>query len=144
MLADRDHCLQYMVAVALLKGGLTAEDYEDEAAAEPRIDELREKMRVVENDRFTRDYLDPEKRSIANAVRGFFRDGRATERVEVEYPLGHCRRRAEAMPRLRAKFEHAIATRFAPRTVERILGLFDSARKLAATPVREFIDLWMA
>jgi 2-methylcitrate dehydratase len=142
--ADRDHCLQYMVAVALLKGGLTAEHYEDQAAEEPRIDELREKMRVVENDRFTRDYLDPEKRSIANAVRVFFRDGRATERVEVEYPLGHRRRRAEAIPPLRAKFERAIAARFAPRTVEQILGLFDSARKLAAMPVREFMDLWIA
>jgi 2-methylcitrate dehydratase len=142
--ADRDHCLQYMVAVALLKGGLTAEDYEDEAAADPRIDELREKMRVVENERFTRDYLDPEKRSIANAVRGLFRDGRATERVEVEYPLGHRRRRAEAIPRLRAKLEHAIAARFAPRTVEQILSLFDSAQKLAAKPVREFMDLWIA
>jgi 2-methylcitrate dehydratase len=133
-----------MVAVALLKGGLTAEHYEDQAAEEPRIDELREKMRVVENDRFTRDYLDPEKRSIANAVRVFFRDGRATERVEVEYPLGHRRRRAEAIPPLRAKFERAIAARFAPRTVEQILGLFDSARKLAAMPVREFMDLWIA
>ncbi len=142
--ADRDHCLQYMVAVALLKGGLTAEDYEDEAAAEPRIDELREKMRVVENDRFTREYLDPDKRSIANAVHVFFRDGRATERVEVEYPLGHRRRRAEAIPPLRAKFERAIAARFAPRRVEQILGLFDNAQKLAAMPVREFIDLWIA
>jgi 2-methylcitrate dehydratase len=141
--ADRDHCLQYMVAVALLKGGLAAEDYEDEAAADPRIDELREKMRVVENGRFTRDYLDPEKRSISNAVRVFFRDGTATARVEVEYPLGHRRRRAEAIPPLRAKFERAIAARFAPRTVEQILGLFDSDRELAAKPVREFIDLWI-
>ncbi len=100
--ADRDHCLQYMVAVALLKGSLTAGDYEDEAAADPRIDELREKMSVVENERFTRDYLDPEKRSIANAVRVFFYDGAATERVEVQYPLGHRRRRAEGVPLLRA------------------------------------------
>jgi 2-methylcitrate dehydratase len=142
--ADRDHCLQYMLAVALLKGGLTAEDYEDEAAANPRIDELREKMQVVENQRFSRDYLDPEKRSIANAVRVFFRDGTATGRVEVDYPLGHRRRRAEGIPLLRAKFERAVTARFAPRPVEQILGLFDSARKLAAKPVREFMDLWVA
>ncbi len=141
--ADRDHCLQYMVAVALIKGGLTAEDYEDEAAADPRIDELREKMQVVENQRFSRDYLDPEKRSIANALRVFFRDGAATERAEVDYPLGHRRRRAEGFPLLRAKFERAIATRFAPQPVERILGLFDSPLKLAAKPVHEFMDLWI-
>jgi 2-methylcitrate dehydratase len=142
--ADRDHCLQYMVAVALLKGGLTAEDYEDEAAADPRIDELREKMQVVENQRFSRDYLDPEKRSIANALRVFFRDGTATERVEVDYPLGHRRRRAEGFPLLRAKFERAVAARFAPQPLERILGLFDSAQRLAAKPVHEFMDLWIA
>jgi 2-methylcitrate dehydratase PrpD len=133
-----------MVAVALLKGGLTAEDYEDQAAADPRIDELREKMRVVENGRFTRDYLDPEKRSIANAVRVFLRDGSATGRVEVEYPLGHRRRRAEAISPLHAKFERAIAARFAPCTVEQILGLFGNARKLAEKPVREFTDLWFS
>jgi 2-methylcitrate dehydratase len=142
--ADRDHCLQYMVAVALLKGGLTAEDYEDVAAADPRIDELREKIQVVENQRFSRDYLDPEKRSIANAVRVFFRDGAATERVEVDYPLGHCRRRAEGTPLLRAKFEQAVAAKLAPRKLEQVLGLFDSAQKLAAKPVHEFMDLWMA
>jgi 2-methylcitrate dehydratase len=142
--ADRDHCLQYMVAVALLKGGLAAEDYEDEAAADPRIDELRKKMQVVENQRFSRDYLDPEKRSIANALRVFFHDGAATERVEADYPLGHRRRRAEGFPLLRAKFERAVAARFAPQPMEPILGLFDSARKLAAKPVHEFMDLWIA
>jgi 2-methylcitrate dehydratase len=142
--ADRDHCLQYMVATALIKGDLTAGDYEDEAAADPRIDELREKMQVVENQRFSRDYLDPEKRSIANAVRVFFRDGAATERVEVDYPLGHCRRRAEGTPLLRAKFEQAVAAKLAPRKLEQVLGLFDSAQKLAAKPVHEFMDLWMA
>jgi 2-methylcitrate dehydratase len=142
--ADRDHSLQYMVAVALLKGGLTPGDYEDEAAADQHIDELREKMQVVENQRFSRDYLDPEKRSIANALRVFFRGGAATERVEVEYPLGHRRRRAESFPLLRAKFERAVAARFAPQPVERILGLFDSAQKLAAKPVHEFMDLWVA
>ncbi len=110
--ADRDHCLQYMVATALIKGDLTAGDYEDAAAADPRIDRLREKMRVVENARFTRDYLDPEKRSIANAVRVFFRDGASTGRIEVEYPLGHRRRRAEehsAVAReVRARHRHPV------------------------------------
>jgi len=142
--ADRDHCLQYMVAVALLKGSLTAGDYEDEAAADPRIDELREKMSVVENERFTRDSLAPEKRSIVNAVRVFFRDGAPTDRVEVQFPLGHRRRRAEGIPLLRAKFEHAIAARLARRQAERILGLFESARNLAEKPVHEFMDLWIA
>jgi 2-methylcitrate dehydratase len=140
--ADRDHCLQYMVAVALLKGGLTAGDYEAEAAADPRIDQLREKMLVTENERFSRDYLDPEKRSIANAVRVFFHDGAATGRIEVEYPLGHRRRRAESVPELRAKFQHAVAAQFAPRTVESILNLFDDPSRLLPMPVREFMDLW--
>jgi 2-methylcitrate dehydratase len=141
--ADRDHCLQYMVATALVKGDLTARDYEDEAAADTRLDELRGKMHVVENERFTRDYLDPGKRSVGNAVRVLFRDGTSTERVEIEYPLGHRRRRAEAMPLLRAKFENAIAGRLAPRPLEQIRGLFDAPARLAATPVHEFMDLWI-
>jgi 2-methylcitrate dehydratase len=133
-----------MTAVALLKGGLTAEDYEDEAAADPRIDELREKMRVVENERFTRDYLDQEKRSIANAIRVQFQGGAVTERVEVEYPLGHHRRRAESVSGLRAKFQHAVAAQFAPRTLESIVNLFDDPARLFPMPVHEFIDLWAA
>jgi len=142
--ADRDHCLQYMTAVALLKGGLTAEDYEDEAAADPRINELREKMRVVENGRFTHDYLDQEKRSIANAIRVQFQGGAVTERVEVEYPLGHHRRRAESVSGLRAKFQHAVAAQFATRTVESIVSLFDDPARLFPMPAHEFIDLWAA
>jgi 2-methylcitrate dehydratase len=142
--ADRDHCLQYMVAVALLKGNLTAADYEDEAAADPRIDALREKMQVRENERFSRDYLDPDKRSIANAVRVGFRDRAPSERVEVEYPIGHRRRRTEGMPLLRAKFEHAISTRLAPHASERILRLFEQPGRLDETPVHEFVDLWIA
>jgi 2-methylcitrate dehydratase len=142
--ADRDHCLQYMVATALLKGGLTAEDYEDEAAAGPRLDRLRDTMRVAENERFTRDYLDPEKRSIANAVRVIFRDGSSTERIEVEYPLGHRRRRAESIPALGAKFARAIALHLAPRGIERILSLFDNPAALTGTPIHEFMGLWTA
>jgi 2-methylcitrate dehydratase len=141
--ADRDHCIQYMAAMALIKGDLSAGDYEDEAAADPRIDELREKMQVVVIDRFTRDYLDPKKRSITNAVRVFFSGGAATERVEVEFPLGHRRRRAEGIPLLHTKFERAIATRLAPQPVERILVLFDNAQKLAATSACEFMNLWI-
>ena len=102
--ADRDHCLQYMVAVALLEGTLAAEHYREEFAGDPRIDRLREKIEVLENPQYSRDYLDPDKRSIANAVQVFFSDGSATLRVEVEYPLGHPRRRAEGIARLEEKF----------------------------------------
>src|SRR5690606_32171539 len=98
--ADRDHCLQYMVAVALIRGRLTADDYEDAAAEDPRIDRLRERIEVVENPRFTADYYDPDKRAIGNALRVHFVDGTATDRIEIEYPLGHRRRRAEGIPLL--------------------------------------------
>ena len=112
--ADRDHCLQYMVAVALLKGDLTAADYEDAAAADPRIDGLRGCMVVTENPRFTTDYLDPAKRSIGNSVQVVFRGGQSTEKVTVEYPIGHRRRRAEGVPLLLAKFEENLRARLAP------------------------------
>ncbi|MCP5118553.1 MAG: 2-methylcitrate dehydratase, partial [bacterium] len=135
--ADRDHCLQYMTAVALLKGALTAEDYEDAAAAEPRIDALRDKMHVTENGAFTRDYFDPEKRSIANAVRVHFHDGSATDRVEVAYPIGQCRRRAEGIPLLEEKFRNAVATRIPAERAARI-----AAALRADIPVHEFVDLW--
>jgi 2-methylcitrate dehydratase len=113
--ADRDHCLQYVTVVALLHGEVTDEHYEDEAAADRRIDSLRERCVVREDPRYTRDYLDPEKRSIANAVRVVFADGSATERVEIEYPLGHPRRRSEAMQPLREKLESNLAAAFADR-----------------------------
>jgi 2-methylcitrate dehydratase len=141
--ADRDHCLQYMTAVALLRGKLEARDYEDEAAADPRIDGLRALMEVRENPRFSRDYLDPEKRSIANAVQVFFRDGTATERVEIEYPLGHRRRRREALPLLRAKFAQAVGAHLAPRQAEAILALADDPARLEAISVDEFVELWV-
>ncbi len=141
--ADRDHCLQYMVAVALIRGGLEAGDYEDAAASDPRIDHLRGRMEVRENARFSRDYLDPEKRSIANAVQVFFDDGSATERVEIEYPVGHRRRRAEGIPLLEAKFERAIRTKLPARRCEQILALAAEARRLEAAPVHEFVDLWV-
>src|SRR5262249_7586042 len=96
--ADRDHCLQYIVAVSLIRGELTADSYGADVAADPRIDALRERMEAVEDPRYSREYHEPDKRSIANAVQVFFKDGTATDKVEIEYPLGHRRRRAEGIP----------------------------------------------
>jgi 2-methylcitrate dehydratase len=139
--ADRDHCIQYMTAVGLLKGALTAEDYEDDAAADPRIDRLREQMTVAEDERYTADYLDPEKRSIANAVQVHFRDGSATEKVEVEYPIGHRRRRAEGIPLLEAKLERNLATRFPAGRRAAILELCLDEGRFEATEVDRFLAL---
>jgi 2-methylcitrate dehydratase len=142
--ADRDHCLQYMVAVPLLFGELTAEHYEDEFhKGNPLIDELRGKMEVVEEARYTRDYLDPDKRSIANAIQIFFRDGSSTERVEVEYPIGHRRRREEGVPVLEEKFRRHLATRFPHGRCEGILELCRDQARLEATPVNRFVDLFV-
>ena len=142
--ADRDHCIQYMAAIGLIKGSLTAADYEDEAAADPRIDRLRSKMTCVEDRKWSRDYLDPAKRSIANALQVFFNDGSQTEKVAVEYPLGHRRRRREGIPQLEAKFRVNLARRFAPKQQHAILALCRDARRLAQTPVNEFTDLFAA
>ncbi|MCC7484828.1 MAG: bifunctional 2-methylcitrate dehydratase/aconitate hydratase [Burkholderiales bacterium] len=142
--ADRDHCLKYMTAVGLIKGGLTAGDYEDAAAADPRIDRLRAAISCVENPRWTRDYLDPAKRSIANGVQVFFRDGTSTPRVDVEYPLGHRRRRKEGVPQLEAKFRTNLARRFPPKRQRAILAVCEDQRRLEATPVSEFVDLFAA
>ena len=139
--ADRDHCLQYMTAIGLLKGDLTADDYENEVAADPRIDQLREAMQVEEDQRYSREYHEPDKRSIANAVQVFFKDGTSTEKVAVEYPIGHRRRRAEGIPLLISKFESNLATRFPAAQAQRILNLCLDADALAATPVNEFVDL---
>ena len=139
--ADRDHCLQYMTAIGLLKGDLTADDYENEVAADPRIDRLREAMQVEEDQRYSREYHEPDKRSIANAVQVFFKDGSSTEKVAVEYPIGHRRRRAEGIPLLISKFESNLATRFPAAQAQRILSLCLDADALAATPVNEFVDL---
>ena len=140
--ADRDHCIQYMTAIALIFGALTADHYEDAVAKDPRIDALREKMSCVEEPRYSNDYLDPDKRSIANAVQVFFKDGSKTENLVVEYPVGHRRRRAEGMPLLMKKFEANLASRFAPDQCARILRLCTDAAKLDATPVDEFTDLF--
>jgi 2-methylcitrate dehydratase len=136
--ADRDHCLQYMTAIGLLHGDLHAGHYEDQAAADPRIDALRAKMTVREDPAYSRDYLDPDKRSIANAVQVFFDDGAATERVAVEYPIGHRRRRAEGIPLLRRKAEAAFAGHFGADRARRLLGLFADRARLEAMPVHAF------
>jgi 2-methylcitrate dehydratase len=141
--ADRDHCLQYMVAVPLIFGRLTASDYEDEVAADPRIDRLREKMEVVEDPQFSRDYLDPDKRSIANGVTVYFKDGTQAGEVVVEYPVGHRRRRSEGIPLLEAKFRANLARRFPPKQAAAIFSLCQDQKALEATPVHEFVDMFV-
>jgi 2-methylcitrate dehydratase len=138
--ADRDHCIQYMTAIGLIKGNLVASDYEDDVAADSRVDRLRSKMVCVEHKPWTRDYLNPAKRSIANGIQVFFNDGTKTERVDVEYPLGHRRRRKEGVPQLEAKFRTNLARRFAPKQQQAILSLTRSQERLEATPVSEFVD----
>ena len=138
--ADRDHCLQYMVAIGLIKGALSAADYEDSAAADPRIDPLRERMVVSENPEYTRDYLDPQKRSIGNSVQVFFRGGGSTAKVAVEYPVGHRRRRAEGIPLLRAKFEGAVRGHFEGARAEAVLSLFGDPAALDSMPVTDFLS----
>jgi 2-methylcitrate dehydratase len=139
--ADRDHCLQYMTAVCLLLGELTAEHYEDDFhAAHPEIDRLREKMVVAEDERYSRDYLDPDKRSIANAVQVFFTDGTSTDKVEVEYPIGHRRRREEGVPVLESKFRANLATRFPAPRADAIHALCTDHTRLEALPVHDFMD----
>ena len=141
--ADRDHCIQYMTAVGLIFGALTADHYEDKVAQDPRIDALRSKMTCVEEPRYTKEYLDADKRSIANAVQVFFKDGTGTEKVAVEYPIGHRRRRAEGMPLLVKKFEANLAARFAPKQCEAIMNLCNDAKSLDATPVDKFADMFV-
>jgi 2-methylcitrate dehydratase len=142
--ADRDHCIQYMTAIALVHGNLTAADYEDAAARDPRIDALRQKMQVIENPSYTRDYLDPDKRSIPNAVQVFFSDGTATPRVEIEYPIGHRRRRAEAVPLLWEKFKSALQTRFDGHRIDAIVETFRDSARLDGMPADEMLAMWTA
>jgi 2-methylcitrate dehydratase len=140
--ADRDHCLQYMVAVGLLKGDLTADDYEDEAAKNPVIDALRSKMEVVEDVRYSKEYHDPEKRSIANAMQIFFADGSSTEKVEVEYPIGHRFRREEGIPVLENKFIHNINTQFDSATTDKIFAACKDRSTLEKQSVTDFITMF--
>jgi 2-methylcitrate dehydratase len=141
--ADRDHCIQYMVAIPLIFGRLTADDYENDVASDPRIDTLRDKMEVIENKKYSINYLDPQIRSIGNAVQVFFKDGSRTENIEVEFPIGHRRRRAESIPFLKEKFERNIKSRLLDKEAEIILQLFDEPTKLCNTKVNEFVDLWV-
>jgi 2-methylcitrate dehydratase len=139
--ADRDHCIQYMVAVPILFGRLTAEDYEDFVAKDKRIDVLRDKINCVEDKQFTKDYHDPAKRSIANALTVEFADGKKLKEIVVEYPIGHKRRRKEGMPILVEKFRINLARRFPEKQRERIMELCMNPKQLEATPVHDFVDL---
>ena len=139
--ADRDHCIQYMVAVPLIHGRLLAGDYEDAIAADRRIDILRDKMVCVEHKQFSQDYLDPAKRSIANGITIEFNDGSRTREVVVEYPIGHRRRREEGIPLLIAKFKTNLARRFPAKQQHAILDVVLDAKKLEAMPVHEFVDM---
>jgi len=138
--ADRDHCIQYMVAVPLIFGRLTAQDYEDEVAADARVDALRALMQVRENPIFTQEYYAADKRYIGNALQVFFRDGSATPRIQVDVPIGHRKRRAEGRPLLIKKFEASVAEHFPPKQAALIQGLFANPLKLDATSVNEFIS----
>ena len=141
--ADRDHCLQYMVAIGLIYGELTADHYENETAQNPQIDQLRELMTVAEDKRYSEEYHDPEKRSIANAIQIFFKDGSSTEKVEVEYPIGHRRRRDEGIPVLEKKFYAALHQRFPHRQAQKAYDICLDSEQLNAMPVNEFMDLFV-
>ena len=138
--ADRDHCIQYMVAVPLIFGRLTADDYVDEVAADPRIDALRAKMVVEENPQFTKDYFDADKRYIGNSVQVSFKDGSSTEQVSIDYPIGHRRRRAEGIPVLLAKFEAALRGHLPKAAVDSILALTRAPAALDSTPIHDFLN----
>lgn len=140
--ADRDHCLQYMTAVPLMLGELNADHYEDSFHdANPMIDTLRNKMEVVEDQAYSKDYHDPDKRSIANAIQVFFNDGSSTDKVAVEYPIGHRRRRDEGIPILEQKFRHNLTTRFPAQQAQRIFSLCKNQADLEAMPVNRFMDM---
>ncbi|TAI50780.1 bifunctional 2-methylcitrate dehydratase/aconitate hydratase [Bacillus paralicheniformis] len=141
--ADRDHCLQYITAIGLIYGDITADHYEDETAQNPEIDRLREKMTTVENKQYSTDYLDPEKRSIANAVQVFYKDGTHSEKIAVEYPIGHRRRRNEGIPLLKEKFINNLKTRFPVGQAARINALLNDPRQLSGTPVPDFMELFV-
>jgi 2-methylcitrate dehydratase len=140
--ADRDHCIQYMVAVPLIFGRLVASDYNDEIASDPRIDALRDKMVVSENPQFTKDYFDPDKRYIGNSVQVFFKDGTSTDKVSIDYPIGHRKRRAEGIPVLLRKFESAMRDHLPAHRVEAILEATKTPETLDAMPLHHFLGLF--
>ena len=137
--ADRDHCIQYMVAIPLIFGRLTAADYEDSVANDPRVDALRAKMEVRENPVFTKEYYEADKRHIGNAVQVFWKGGGSTRRVQVDVPIGHRRRRAEGYPLLVRKFEESVAAHYGAKQAAAIQALFADKAKLDAMPVHEFV-----
>lgn len=141
--ADRDHCLQYMVAIPLIFGRLTAEDYESNIAADPRIDTLRDKMTVTENEQYTKDYFDVEKRYIGNSIQVFFKDGSCTDKVEVHYPIGHRKRRDEGIPVLKAKFEHNLRKKISAKNATKILTICEDQTTLEKTTVSDFMTLFV-
>ncbi|MFZ1391172.1 MAG: 2-methylcitrate dehydratase, partial [Dokdonella sp.] len=140
--ADRDHCLQYMVAVPLIFGRLVADDYNDDVAADARIDALRAKMNVKENPGFTRDYFDPDKRYIGNSLQVFFKDGSATSKVSIDYPIGHRRRRDEGIPVLLRKFEAAVTAQLPAPNVARILAASKDPSTFEAMPIHHLLNLF--
>lgn len=140
--ADRDHCIQYMVAVPLMKGSLNPSDYTDDFAADPRIDALREKMVVEEEPRYTTEYLEPEKRSIGNAVSLVLNDGTVIDEIAIDYPVGHARRREEAVPLIASKLTKHLQGFFSEQEQKNLLSLLTDHERLAKMPVNEFVDLW--
>jgi len=142
--ADRDHCLQYMVAVGLLKGDLSEDDFSDHTARDTRIDFLRSKMSVIEDPRFTSGFLDPNIRSCANGIQIYFRDGTATPRIDIEQPIGHAQRREIGMPYLEKKLVRNLALGLRPQQVDRAMALFSDYRKYSSTSVIDFMDLFIA
>lgn len=141
--ADRDHCLQYMAAIGLIFGELTAEHYTDSVAADPRIDALREKMVVKENESFTKDYYDLDKRAIGNSIEVFFTDGTSSDKIEVQYPIGHRNRRDEGIPVLETKFQNSLDGVFAPEQCESILATFADTEALQKMSASEFMDAFV-
>jgi 2-methylcitrate dehydratase len=142
--ADRDHCIQYMTAVPLIFGRLTAADYENDVASDSRIDALRDKMEVHENEQFTTDYFDPDKRYIGNAVQVFFRDGSCTDRISIDVPIGHRERRDEGIPALKQKFIDSVSPKLAANQWETLNALCADREKLGATAVDDFMALLVA
>ena len=140
--ADRDHCMQYMVSIALIKGSLTAEDYEDDVASDPRIEQLRDKMTMKENERFTREYLEADKRAIGNSIEISFTDG-SRIKESVDYPVGHRRRRSEGIPLLKEKFERYLRGRLSQKNAQAVLDICASQQSFEQTRVNDMMDLFV-
>ena len=140
--ADRDHCIQYMIAVPLIKGSLSAEDYEDDIASDPRIDQLRDKMTVAVNERFTREYLESDKRAIGNAIEIIFSDG-SSIKESIDYPIGHRRRREEGIPLLKEKFERYLRGKLNQKKADHILQICGTQETFEQTPVNDMMNMFV-